>query len=157
MIKVQKFSERDLYSIIGNPADPEFEEKIKSELIRFKTPFPLNCNDKEINHITCHPLIAPALEDALLEILKYYSYEKIKEFGLDLYHGCFNIRPVSGYPGYWSIHSFACAVDFNAHIGKMTIPSVMPYPFVDAFKKRGFYWGGEWRRPDGMHFSLVKA
>jgi hypothetical protein len=25
---------------------------------------------------------------------------------------------------------------------------------VEAFTSRGFAWGGDWRRPDGMHFEL---
>jgi len=32
----------------------------------------------------------------------------------------------------------------------------MSHELVQCFKDAGFDWGGDWTRPDGMHFQLAK-
>lgn len=155
MIKLPKMVTRDLFSEFGNPADSGFKEKIAKQMI--ETNLPVGLNKGETTKINCHRVIEPALIDALKEIAYIFGADNMRTMDIDRYHGCHNIRPVSGYPGHWSIHSWACAIDLNAHLGAMGAPSVMPYQFVKAFKDRGFYWGGEWNRQDGMHFSLVNG
>lgn len=144
----------DLFSEFGDPADSDFENKIKSQLIEINLPFPLNKGKTHV--ILCHAVIADSLLDAFENLGHIYGEKNMSEMNIDNYHGCFNIRPVVGWPGYWSTHSWACAIDLNAHLGQMGKPSTMPYHFVKVFEDRGFYWGGHWSRPDGMHFSLVK-
>ncbi|MCP4393977.1 MAG: M15 family metallopeptidase [Alphaproteobacteria bacterium] len=29
----------------------------------------------------------------------------------------------------------------------------IPKKIIQIFEKRGFIWGGDWKRPDGMHWS----
>ncbi|MBI4738626.1 DUF2272 domain-containing protein [Candidatus Woesearchaeota archaeon] len=74
--------------------------------------------------------------------------------------GAFKWRPIRGKenaPEQLSMHSFATAIDINWDTNPMRDDGIlqtdMPKCFVDAFKKFGFSWGGDWgKRKDAMHF-----
>lgn len=157
MIKIPKMSRRDLVLKFGIPEkgrEKEFSEHMRSHLVEIDLPYSMNGG--KVKRIICNKLIAEPLIGALKEINSIFCGEdKISGFGIDQYHGCGNVREVSGWPGWWSIHSYWCAIDLNKHIGRMGHPSLMPAQFVEAFEKRGFHWGGRFDRPDGMHFSCI--
>lgn len=67
--------------------------------------------------------------------------------------GCFNIRN-SKAGREFSLHSWALAIDINAAWNQFNRVPTMDKRIVQCFKRAGFDWGGEWRRPDGMHFQL---
>lgn len=150
MVKIERTSYLDLFTEIG---DPETERKeIESQLVTVATPFPLNRG--KTNNITCHKSIAEGLLDALIEVERVFGLKLIQEVGLDEYNGCYNHRRTrSG--KYWSGHAFGVSADFCSRFAGYGQISMIPYQFVNAFLKRGFYWGGNWRKPytDGMHFS----
>jgi hypothetical protein len=57
------------------------------------------------------------------------------------------------------MHCFATAIDFNWDKNPLkddgVLVSDMPKCFVDAFKRYGFTWGGDWSgRKDAMHFEF---
>lgn len=85
-------------------------------------------------------------------------FEKI--IARDLLHelktcdGCFNIRSVRGESNTPSTHSYALAIDINAAYNKLGQTPTMALEIVDCFKEEGFSWGGDFKRRDGMHFSL---
>ena len=54
-----------------------------------------------------------------------------------------------------STHAFAVAVDFDASLNPMGAKPKMAPEIVALWKRSGFFWGGEWRSPDGMHFQRV--
>ncbi len=75
----------------------------------------------------------------------------IKE--LKTWDGCFNIRKKRGLAS-MSLHSWGIAIDVNAfENGLNQIPKLSP-GFVKCFTDAGFYWGGNFKRRDGMHFEL---
>lgn len=53
-----------------------------------------------------------------------------------------------------SLHSWGCAVDINASTNPFGKKGTMTPEMVQCFKDAGLDWGGEWKRPDGMHFQL---
>jgi hypothetical protein len=53
-----------------------------------------------------------------------------------------------------SVHSWACAIDVNASENGLNRPPKLSKKFVKCFKDAGFIWGGDFKRPDGMHFEL---
>jgi RHS repeat-associated protein len=72
---------------------------------------------------------------------------------LDTYNGSFNIRAVRG-RDLVSAHSWGIAIDFNAAANPLGAQPAMSPAVVQAFTDAGFTWGGNFGRPDGMHFSL---
>jgi hypothetical protein len=73
---------------------------------------------------------------------------------LKTWDGCFNIRRKRGLTS-MSLHSWGLAIDVNAfENGLNQIPKLSP-GFVKCFTDAGFYWGGNFKRRDGMHFEIA--
>lgn len=56
-----------------------------------------------------------------------------------------------------STHGYGAALDFDAPWNKLGDEPKMHPLVVRVFKKRGWTWGGQWKRPDGMHFQFGKG
>ena len=69
--------------------------------------------------------------------------------------GCFNVRKKRGGSSL-SLHSWGMAFDINAAWNRFGMKPTMSKEFVDCFKAAGFDWGGDWKKPDGMHFQPAK-
>ncbi len=107
--------------------------------------------------------------DSFVRVMTYVweandkDYDKIKAQQLHVFSGCWNIRTKRG-GSTASVHSWALAVDIAAPwnmLGKK--PGYNKYSFtndsliVKAFKEEGWVWGGDWSRPDGMHFQAARV
>lgn len=151
-IKRMKYSQ--LFKEIGDPETDKGLEAIQEDSVLVELPFALN--NGSCDKIRCNRRIVAGLADAFQEILDKFGIDFIKKHGLDEFNGCFNCRQTRN-GRWWSIHSWMGAVDLCASKNKMRQPPMLPYWFVEAFKKRGFYWGGDWKMPytDGMHLSMV--
>lgn len=53
-----------------------------------------------------------------------------------------------------SLHSWAIAVDVNASENQLNQIPKLSSGFVKCFIDAGCYWGGNFKRTDGMHFEL---
>jgi hypothetical protein len=85
------------------------------------------------------------------------SQQKINEWGMNLYAGGFNFRLMRG-GSRLSMHSWGCAVDFDSSrnaFGDKTPNFVLVPRVLDAFKKEEWTWGGNWTKPDGMHWQAA--
>jgi D-alanyl-D-alanine carboxypeptidase len=82
---------------------------------------------------------------------------KIREWGMHLYAGAYNFRPMRGATNL-SMHAWGCAVDFDSArngFGDRT-PNFANLPAVlNAFASEGWTWGGQWAKPDGMHWQAA--
>lgn len=82
---------------------------------------------------------------------------KIKEWGMHLYAGGYNFRPMRG-TARLSMHSWGCAIDFDSARNSFgdrspnfaTLPAVL-----SAFEQEHWVWGGQWKKPDGMHWQAA--
>lgn len=151
MEKIELIKYSDLIEKVGEPGE-------KSLMVRAPFPFPLYLNgDKNqvCRNFFGHPYIVAAVIDAFREILDIYGHKFIEDNNLDHYGGCYENRKSRG-SGRVSVHAWGMAVDPLPQLGKFNNPSLIPYHVVEAFKKRGFAWGGDWDPQDGMHFSAVK-
>ena len=85
------------------------------------------------------------------------AFEKLIERDLACYimtwDGCFNIRKKRG-GNSLSLHSWAIAIDVNAAWNGFNQNPQLDLRVVQCFVDSGFDWGGEWNKPDGMHFQL---
>lgn len=97
----------------------------------------------------CHRLLVSVFQSVFEEIVLSGLSDEIKSFD-----GCFNIRKIRGSSTTMSLHSWAIAVDLNYKGNELGNPAPEMDPRVIAvFKKYGFYWGGNFKRRDGMHFE----
>ena len=98
----------------------------------------------------CNKDLVGPLQTAISNII---SRDLILE--LKTWDGCFNIRKkreaVSP-----SLHSWGVAIDINAAWNQFGKPPTMSIDLVKCFTEAGFDWGGEWSKPDGMHFQLSR-
>jgi hypothetical protein len=93
-------------------------------------------------------LVAP-LQTAFENIIQRGLIDELKTWD-----GCFNIRKKRGATSP-SLHSWGIAIDINAAWNGFGKEPTMSAELVACFKDAGFDWGGEWSRPDGMHFQLA--
>jgi len=75
---------------------------------------------------------------------------------LKTWDGCFNIRPMRGGSGNYSLHSWGIAIDVNAKDNPFNGTVSLSDGFVRCFTDAGFDWGGSWLTKDAMHFQLAK-
>jgi len=100
--------------------------------------------------IYCNVAMLLPLKAAFVNLIKTGCVKELKTWD-----GCFNIRNKrSG--GTPSLHSWGVAVDVNAAWNRFHAPPTLSERFVGCFVDAGFDWGGDWSRPDGMHFQLTK-
>ncbi|MFN2388798.1 MAG: M15 family metallopeptidase [Actinomycetota bacterium] len=62
-------------------------------------------------------------------------------------------RPVRGEVGGKSNHAFGLAIDVNALTNVLGTEGNMPVEVVRQWEIEGGDWGGDWSRPDPMHFQ----
>ena len=71
------------------------------------------------------------------------------------FDGCFNNRPQKGGTKL-STHAWGISVDLNAATNALGTSGDMDARVVEIFKEEGFVWGGEFGRPDPMHFQYAR-
>lgn len=97
----------------------------------------------------CNQDMVVPLSNAFKNLIRTGHVQELKTWD-----GCFNIRNKKGAVSP-SLHSWGIALDVNAAWNPFGEPAVLSPGFVNCFKSAGFDWGGDWRKPDGMHFQLA--
>jgi hypothetical protein len=98
--------------------------------------------------IYCNRDLVQSLQRALRNIIQRNLVSELKTWD-----GCFNIRKKRG-ARTPSLHSWGMAIDINAAWNGFGKTPTMSSALVACFKDAGFDWGGDWSKPDGMHFQL---
>lgn len=149
-------NQADLLRFYGTPG-PDVER----QLVPVVPPFQMYYDGQPIKSIRFHRKAAPALAAALNEIWDHYGHDqkKIDALGISKYAGAYNPRKVRGSATKWSNHAYGAAIDLNAEengFGKGH--GSIPQPVIDAFKRQGARWGGDYKgRTDPMHFEFCDA
>jgi len=60
----------------------------------------------------CHKIVAPYMSAIFEQTVRHYGEQKWRELGLDLFGGCYNLRPMRGGKAF-SMHSWGIAVDID--------------------------------------------
>ena len=104
--------------------------------------------------LRCAEKVAPLLINFAKEFNELI--EPLEGGALDDWGFCY--RDVRNVPGKLSNHSSGTAIDLNASkhgLGKVGTFDAAKVPMLKALaKKYGLTWGGEWTRPDPMHFEI---
>lgn len=128
-------------------------------LHRYLPPFKMYYGNHLMDRgILVHDKIIPALTLVFQEIWAAANKDQdiIDKIGVSAFGGCFDIRNIAG-SNNWSNHSWACAIDLDPNRnGFNTGHGHMQPVVINAFKRQGFLWGGDYRgRTDPMHFEAV--
>ena len=94
-------------------------------------------------------------------IAKEIPAHEIAYYQLDQIGGCYNFRPVRG-GSKLSMHAYGAAIDLAPQLNPMGAtydhrPHVrmMPEKVIKIFTDEMWAWGGQFSRPDSMHFEGV--
>lgn len=135
-----------------------FFGKPGTNLIAITPPFQMYYDGHPIKTITVNKKIATAMLTILTEVSDACGHDqkKIDATGISAWGGCYNDRPIRGSSNI-SNHAFGAAVDIDpAHNPLGAKEWKMPKVVIDAFKRQGFLWGGDYKgRKDPMHFEAV--
>lgn len=102
----------------------------------------------------CHRVMVPQVQAAVRELIERGIYGHLDP---SQFAGCFNARHIDRNPARpLSMHAWGLAIDFNSRDNPLGARPVMDPEVVEVFRRWGFKWGGDWRRPDGMHFELER-
>jgi hypothetical protein len=156
MTKWPRDNQEDLLAFYGTPG-PDVER----QLVNVTPPFRIYYEGKPVKSIRFHRKAAPALQAALAEIWAHYGRDqkKIDALGISKYNGTYEPRKVRGSKTKWSNHAYGAAIDLNASDNGLGAGhGNMPQPVIDAFKRQGARWGGDYHgRTDPMHFEFCDA
>ncbi|MGH7317775.1 MAG: M15 family metallopeptidase, partial [Candidatus Rokuibacteriota bacterium] len=107
-----------------------------------------------LGRVTCHRTLFPQLQSAL---------RNIKGLGLayrvdpNSYGGCYGPRFIDRDPtGRISHHAWGIGVDLNVDENRVGARPAQDHRVVEEMMRWGFTWGGDWLRPDGMHFEWIR-
>lgn len=144
---------------------PDYGGTFKKNMTQVTLPYTMWMDDLKITKCWMNK----SCSDSLLRVLTYVwdengrDYDKIKAQQLHIFSGSWNIRNMRGGASL-STHAFGVAIDIAAPwnmLGKK--PGYNKFSFtndsviVKAFKEEGWTWGGDWSRPDGMHFQAARV
>jgi hypothetical protein len=101
------------------------------------------------SHIYCNKDFAPLLMTAFLSITRRGLNDEIETFD-----GCFGPRMIRGSLTEWSAHSWGIALDLNAKLNPLGGPIHFTPEFRKCFSDAGLTCGADFKRVDGMHFSM---
>lgn len=100
----------------------------------------------------CNVALIPQLRAALTQVFRRGLASLIRPGD---YGGCFAARVIPGSPGEaLSAHAWGAAIDINVSTNQVGASPHQGPRLVAIFKRWGFTWGGNWMRPDGMHFEF---
>jgi len=113
-------------------------------------PLPLGWDRKKFaTRVRVNQAIAAEVEGVFVDLANFWHH-------LSTYDGGYVWRLQRG-GSRLSIHGMGGAIDFDAPWNKLGDEPKMHPHVVRVFTKRGWTWGGRWKRPDGMHFQWGKG
>lgn len=105
-----------------------------------------------LGEVVCHRAFLPALRGALEELQRRNLAWLVDPAG---FAGCHAARLVSA-GGPLSRHAWGIAVDLNWHKNPLGRASTQDPRLVEAMRRWGLTWGGEWLVPDAAHFEFLR-
>lgn len=156
--------QNDVISVFGDPRDPDDATRPDfmweaANIMPVKPPFALTYAGQTVKSVRCHRLVATAFVGALEAIRDAYSgdLEWLHASGITVFGGSYNYRLMRGLNSL-SMHSYGIAFDFDPARNGLNnpTPNFANYPeILKAWELVGATWGGNFSRPDGMHWQFA--
>jgi len=156
-----------LIEYYGNPdingdglPDPIWE---RDNIVRIAPPYPMVLawdTRRDVSRIAVHKKCEKSLRRILTKIAEEFSAQERAYHQLDRFGGCYNFRLMRG-SNRLSVHSYGAAIDLAPELNGLGVKykpnsRMMPMKVIRIFESEGWGWGGEWHRPDAMHFEAVE-
>lgn len=134
-------------------------------LVYVKVPFAMTYAGKSVSRISCHRKCEHEFREWLNIVWRNasFNHRAIRAWGMNIFNGSFVYREKRG-SNALSMHAYGCAFDFDAprnalgdrtpHFGSS---AEIRQAVVAPFEVLGGEWGGDWKRPDGMHFQFIRT
>jgi hypothetical protein len=104
-----------------------------------------------LGQVTCNKRLFPQLIGALTDVEAAGLGDEIH-----VYSGCYSARTIARSPtAPPSQHAYGAAIDINAPENPYGSTPTMDRRIVRIFERWGFFWGGKFLTPDGMHFEYA--
>ena len=137
----------EIVEVFGDPC----EDACESGRVALPAPLPLSwAPQQRVTRFACHEKMVPVFTAVFADIHGRGLWHLLEDFG-----GCYNCREQRGSNAKTSTHSWGIGIDLNAKQNPLGAAPKMPQEIVAVFREHGFVWGGEWSRPDGMHFQYA--
>lgn len=146
---------RALIDFYGDPRRAGFV----SNLVLVKPPWQMMYEGRPIRGVQIHRKCADSLAAVFNDIAAQVGndWSKLPPSAIK-FSGSYNYRPVRG-SSRLSCHAFGAAIDLDAEENAMNSrgdKGTMAQIVIDAFKRQGWYWGGDFHsRQDPMHFQAA--
>lgn len=142
--------------------DPRRSGWLAANTVQVKCPWTLYVGKTPVTSILIHKKCAESLGRVLGAIWEAVDKDEIaiKKLKYHVFDGSYNLRSMRGNPNQMSMHSFACAIDWDAadnpfrsrtHLFKSDSLLVV------KFKEESWIWGGDWSNPDAMHVQASRV
>jgi len=120
--------------------------------VKLPTPMPLGWNRRQYaTRVRVNQAIADVVEETLRDLASLGAWAK-----LQTYDGGYIFRLTRG-GSKLSMHGLGGALDFDAPWNRLGQKPTMDREVVRIFRHHGWTWGGQWKRPDGMHFQFGRG
>lgn len=140
----------------GRPGNPD-------NLVIIQLPYKMRVAwdlNTSVSRIQCHKLVAGKLGAIFNTLLVQYTYDRIKELGIDLYGGCVNVRLMRGSKTKWSRHAWGIAIDLDPARNGLKVKKPLAQfskpeykMMIDIFYANGFEGLGPEENRDWMHWQ----
>lgn len=118
--------------------------------------------DQKIEAFNCHVKVATALTSIFEETVRHYGESEWRRLRLDVWAGCFAVRPMRGGTAY-SMHSWGIAVDIDSERNQLhwnskraSLAKSDYTPFWNIVESTGALSLGRARDFDWMHFQFAR-
>lgn len=137
----------EIKRIFGEPGKPicGAGRVVLPELIK------LSWSPQLVSVVACHKLMEDVFTSAFKQIHARGLWKELENFG-----GIYNDRTVTQSQKI-STHAWGIAGDFDTLDNALGRRPKMHPLIIKIFEDHGFVWGGNWNRPDGMHFQYARG
>jgi hypothetical protein len=137
-----------------------------TQLVSIVAPYPLRLSwqiGTTVHRLRCHRKVADSLKRILTAIWEACgrNLATVQAARLDLFGGCYEYRRARGGSAL-SLHAWGAAIDIDPERNGLGVEwrdgaGMLPRFVIDIFRSEGWTWGGDFSRPDAMHFEATSA